>query len=36
MSNETFTYDVSKNLTTNSFTRTGYSFNGWNTKADGT
>ena len=30
------TYDVAKNLTSNSFTRTGYTFSGWNTKADGT
>ena len=31
----THTYDVSKNLTTNGFTRTGYVFMGWNTEADG-
>lgn len=36
MSNSTHTYDTAKNLTANSFTRTGYTFNGWNTKADGT
>lgn len=30
------TYDVSKNLTSNGFTKTGYHFAGWNTKADGT
>ena len=30
------TYDVAKNLTSNSFTRTGYTFSGWNTKEDGT
>lgn len=30
------TYDVAKNLTANGFSRTGYIFNGWNTKADGT
>lgn len=30
------TYDVAKKLTTNGFTRTGYTFIGWNTKADGT
>lgn len=29
-------YDTAKNLTANGFTRTGYTFNGWNTKADGT
>ena len=28
-------YDISKNLTKNGFTRTGYTFTGWNTKADG-
>lgn len=31
-----FTYDVAQNLTTNSYTREGYTFAGWNTKADGT
>lgn len=30
------TYDVSKNLTANGFTRTGYTFTGWNTAANGT
>lgn len=29
------TYDTAKTLTTNGFTRTGYSFSGWNTKSDG-
>lgn len=29
------TYDVEANLTTNGFSRTGYTFNGWNTKSDG-
>ena len=29
------TYDVAKNLTKNTFTRTGYEFVGWNTKPDG-
>ena len=29
------TYDVSKNLTANGFTRTGYTFIGWNTQPDG-
>lgn len=28
-------YDDSKTLTANVFTKTGYTFNGWNTKADG-
>ena len=31
-----FTYDVEYALPENAFTRTGYQFNGWNTKADGT
>jgi len=35
MATQIFVYDVEQNLTTNSFTRTGYAFNGWNTKADG-
>ena len=35
MSNSNHTYDVSKALTANGYTRTGYTFNGWNTKADG-
>ena len=30
------TYDTAKNLTKNGFTKTGYTFAGWNTKADGT
>ena len=30
------TYDTPKALTANGFTRTGYIFKGWNTKADGT
>ena len=29
------TYDVAKNLTANGFTKTGHTFNGWNTKSDG-
>ncbi len=29
------TYDVNKTLTANSFTRTGYTFTGWNTAANG-
>lgn len=36
MSNLAMTYDTAKNLTPNSFTKTGYSFNSWNTKADAT
>ena len=36
MSDQTFTYDVSAALTENSFTKEGYEFSGWNTKADGT
>ena len=36
MTSVSHTYDVSKNLTSNAFTRTGYTFNGWNTKSDGT
>ena len=35
MNSQTFTYDAAQNLTANSFTRTGYTFNSWNTKADG-
>ena len=31
-----FTYDTSQNLTANTFTRTGYTFNGWNTDSNGT
>lgn len=31
----THTYDVAKALTANGFTKTGYTFKGWNTKADG-
>ena len=33
--NSNHTYDAVKALTANGYTRTGYSFNGWNTKADG-
>ncbi|MFQ6729630.1 MAG: InlB B-repeat-containing protein, partial [Alphaproteobacteria bacterium] len=36
MSNSSHTYGVAKTLSTNTFTRTGYTFNGWNTTADGT
>ena len=35
MANQTMTYDVEANLNTNKFTKTGYTFAGWNTKADG-
>jgi uncharacterized repeat protein (TIGR02543 family) len=33
--NETFTYGVSKALTVNGFTKTGYTFTGWGTSAGG-
>ena len=36
MANQAFTYDAAQNLSTNTFTRIGYTFAGWNTKADGT
>ncbi len=36
MANQNFVYDVAQNLTQNAFTRTGYTFEGWNSKADGT
>ena len=36
MLNQSYTYGVSKALTENAFTKTGYTFAGWNTKADGT
>ena len=35
MANQTFTYNQAQTLTANTFTRTGYTFNGWNTKSDG-
>ena len=35
MSNQVFTYGTAQNLTANAFTRTGYTFAGWNTQADG-
>jgi uncharacterized repeat protein (TIGR02543 family) len=35
MSPSTHTYDVQKNLSANAFIRTGYSFGGWTTGADG-
>lgn len=34
--NSSHTYDTAKNLTANGYSKTGYTFNGWNTKADGT
>ncbi|MBQ3016212.1 MAG: InlB B-repeat-containing protein [Clostridia bacterium] len=36
IANSSHTYDVSKALTANAFYKTGYTFAGWNTKADGT
>ena len=36
MEEQEFTFGQAANLTANSFTRTGYTFIGWNTKADGT
>ncbi|MGX7303041.1 InlB B-repeat-containing protein, partial [Enterococcus gilvus] len=36
MSNQTFVYDKEQGLTANDYTRPGYTFSGWNTKADGT
>ncbi len=35
MSNQSFTYATAQNLKANAFTRTGYTFADWNTKADG-
>lgn len=35
MTNLSMTYDVVKNLTANTYSKTGYSFIGWNTKTDG-
>ena len=35
MANMTFTYDQAQALTANTFTRTGYTFAGWNTAANG-
>ena len=35
MDDQTFIYGVAQNLTENTFTRTGYTFTGWNTQADG-
>lgn len=36
MSDQNFTYDAKQKLTANTFTKTGHTFTGWNTKADGT
>jgi uncharacterized repeat protein (TIGR02543 family) len=36
MSAQTIATDASANLTTNAYTKTGYSFSGWNTASDGT
>ena len=36
MSNQSFTYDVAQNLSANTYTRTGYTFDGWATSAGGT
>ena len=36
MADQNFVYDAAQNLTANAFTRTGYIFTGWNSKADGT
>lgn len=33
---QTLTYDVASSIKSNGFQRTGYTFQGWNTKADGT
>ena len=35
MADQAFTYDEAQKLTQNTFERRGYSFEGWNTKADG-
>ena len=36
MADQAFIYGAEQKLTANAFTNIGYSFNGWNTKADGT
>ena len=36
MADMNFVYDAAQNLTQNAFTRTGYTFKEWNSKADGT
>ncbi len=33
--NQAMTYDTAVNLTTNGYTKTGYTFTGWNTQSDG-
>ena len=35
MNNQNFTYGTAQNLTTNSFSLVGYSFQNWNTAANG-
>ena len=35
MGDQIMTYDTAANLTANAFTRNGYTFNGWNTQANG-
>lgn len=35
MTDQSFTYDAAQNLTANAFTKTGYTFAGWATSADG-
>ena len=35
MAAQSFTYDIAKKLTANTYSRTGYTFDGWATKADG-
>ncbi len=35
MDNQNFTYNTAQNLTANQYTRTGYTFSGWNTASDG-
>ncbi len=36
MTNQNLTYDISDNLSNNTFVKSGYTFKEWNTKADGT
>lgn len=36
MENQSFVYNVEQNLTANAFTKTGYTFESWNTNEDGT
>ena len=35
MANEEFVYDTAKKLTTNTYSKIGYEFIGWNTESDG-